>query len=139
MIGPIVVLAGWTMLVLLGNLIVRVRAVRKRSISIKYFRSFNAPSAKGDIPDEVVILKNHLTNLFEVPILFYVITLLSLIYGPPSQTQITCAWLFVAARLVHTGVHLTYNNIMHRLIAFVVSNLFLIALWMVTILTIPTT
>jgi hypothetical protein len=35
----------------------------------------------------------------------------------------------VAARFVHSAIHLTYNNIMHRLAAFTASNFVLIVLW----------
>ena len=34
-----------------------------------------------------------------------------------------------ALRFAHTAVHLTYNNVLHRLIVFATSNLVLIAIW----------
>jgi hypothetical protein len=39
------------------------------------------------------------------------------------------AWLYVALRVAHSLIHLTYNNVMHRLIAFAVSNPVLAGLW----------
>ena len=42
---------------------------------------------------------------------------------------LTLAWLYVAGRVAHSVVHLTYNNVLHRLTAFGASNLALLALW----------
>jgi len=40
------------------------------------------------------------------------------------------AWLYVALRVVHSVIHLTYNRVMHRLIPFAISNVVLIAYWL---------
>jgi len=42
---------------------------------------------------------------------------------------LTLAWLYVASRIAHSLVHLTYNNVIHRLAAFSASNLVLLLLW----------
>jgi len=39
------------------------------------------------------------------------------------------AWFFVAARVVHSAIHLSYNNVYHRLSAYAASNVLLVALW----------
>ncbi len=39
------------------------------------------------------------------------------------------AWAYVALRLVHSAVHLTYNRLFHRLLSFAASNFALMALW----------
>ncbi|MBA3810530.1 MAG: hypothetical protein H0X27_02580, partial [Caulobacteraceae bacterium] len=39
------------------------------------------------------------------------------------------AWAYVALRAVHSAVHLTYNNVIHRLSAFALSSVVLGALW----------
>ena len=39
------------------------------------------------------------------------------------------AWAYVALRVVHSLIHLSYNHVYHRLAAFVVSNGVLAALW----------
>jgi hypothetical protein len=35
----------------------------------------------------------------------------------------------VTARLIHTGIHLSYNNVMHRLIVFGLGNLSVLGMW----------
>ena len=42
---------------------------------------------------------------------------------------LTLAWLYVATRIAHSAVHLTYNNVIHRLRAFGASIFLLAALW----------
>jgi len=39
--------------------------------------------------------------------------------------------LYVALRVVHTLIHLLYNNVLHRLIAFAASNFVLVGIWAV--------
>ena len=39
------------------------------------------------------------------------------------------AWLYVAVRLVHSMIHLTYNRVYHRLTAFLTSQFILVAIW----------
>jgi hypothetical protein len=34
-------------------------------------------------------------------------------------------------RIVHTAIHLSYNNVPHRLIPFAASNVVLIAMWVI--------
>ena len=46
-----------------------------------------------------------------------------------DSVPVKLAWLFVVARLIHTGIHLSYNNVMHRLIVFGVGNLSVLGMW----------
>jgi hypothetical protein len=43
---------------------------------------------------------------------------------------LTIAWVYVGLRAVHSFIHLTYNNVRHRLIPFAVSNFVLATFWM---------
>ena len=64
-----------------------------------------------------------MANLFEVPSLFYTAGVLYIALEMSDSVPVTLAWLFVIARLIHTGIHLSYNNVMHRLVVFGVGNL----------------
>ena len=39
------------------------------------------------------------------------------------------AWTYVGLRAVHSVIHVTYNNVMHRLSAFALSNIVLGLFW----------
>jgi len=68
-------------------------------------------------------------NLLELPMLFYVVGILLYVSGGASYLAIFLAWLYVALRIVHSLIHLTYNHVLHRLAAFTLSNVALVMLW----------
>jgi len=72
---------------------------------------------------------NNLKNLFEMPVLFYVAVLLSLVLLIQDRSLVLLAWGFVVARIAHSAIHCTYNNVTHRFIAYLVSCLFLLFIW----------
>ena len=39
------------------------------------------------------------------------------------------AWTYVALRVAHSLIHLTTNNVMHRLTLFGISNVVLVTMW----------
>lgn len=72
---------------------------------------------------------NNLKNLFELPVLFYVAVLLSLLLLIQDELLVRLAWGFVLLRVVHSAVHCSYNNVTHRFIAYAISCLFLLFIW----------
>ncbi len=72
---------------------------------------------------------DNLKNLFELPVLFYVAVLLSLVLMIQDQLLVQLAWGYVALRYVHSLVHCTYNRVMHRFIAYAASCLVLMFMW----------
>jgi hypothetical protein len=40
------------------------------------------------------------------------------------------AWAYVRLRALHSAIHLTYNNVVHRLTAFALSNVVLAVFWL---------
>ena len=49
--------------------------------------------------------------------------------GRADQTYLMLAWLYVLFRVLHTAVHTTYNNVLHRLTVFLTSIALLGAIW----------
>jgi hypothetical protein len=81
------------------------------------------------VPGEVSIPNRSMMNLLELPMLFYVAGLMFYVTGRVDQTVLMIAWAYVAVRAVHTVIHLTYNNVFHRLAAFATSNVVLGVFW----------
>jgi hypothetical protein len=73
-------------------------------------------------------------NLLEPPVLFYVVCLPILDTGGASTLMLTMAWAFVALRVVHSAIHLTYNKVMRRMGVFGLSDLALIVLWVLAVI-----
>lgn len=65
-------------------------------------------------------------NLFEMPVVFYTLTLLIIVFKFNSNFLVILAWLYVLSRYVHSYIHCTYNKVMHRFYAFAFNNLILI-------------
>ncbi|WP_372786124.1 MAPEG family protein [Phenylobacterium sp.] len=83
----------------------------------------------GNVPGHVSIPNRNYMNLLELPMLFYAGSLMFFVAGKVDGIVLATAWLYVALRVVHTLIHLTYNRVMHRLLPFALSNLVLIAYW----------
>jgi hypothetical protein len=68
-------------------------------------------------------------NLFELPVLFYVAVLMAAVSGIATDLFLALAWTFVVLRIVHSVIHCTYNRVMHRFTAYLLSSLVLWAIW----------
>lgn len=68
-------------------------------------------------------------NLHEVPVLFYALASIALATGYVPPWLVTCAWIFVALRIVHSLIQCTYNKVFHRLAVFLTSFALLIGMW----------
>lgn len=72
---------------------------------------------------------NNFRNLFEMPVLFYLAVVLSLVLFLQDPLMVALAWTFVALRAVHSLIHCTYNRVMHRFVAYAASSLVLLLIW----------
>lgn len=68
-------------------------------------------------------------NQFEIPVLFFAVVALALITRRTDTLFVVLEWLFVLARVVHAGVHVTRNVIPWRSTAFAVSAATVAVLW----------
>jgi hypothetical protein len=104
---------------------VRIGEMRTRKIN---------PQKLATVRDAVKYLQDtgaadNFRNLFEVPVLFYALVPVLLITGLASTTQLVLAWIYVVLRAAHSFIHVTYNRVMHRFIAYSLSTLILFAMW----------
>ena len=74
---------------------------------------------------------DNLINLFELPVLFYVLIMLLVITGVDSAGFVAAAWAYVALRALHSLIHCTYNRVLHRFAAYAASSIVLWGMWIV--------
>jgi hypothetical protein len=67
--------------------------------------------------------------MFEVPVLFYVVCTLYVSLQVESSLAIALAWAFVGLRYLHAFIHLSYNHVLHRMLAFWFALLAVLGLW----------
>ena len=122
---PVVALATLTFAVLLLIPVRRFRAGAAGQVSYDDFRY--GESAR--VPPEVALPNRNMMNLLELPVLFYVACLTCYVTNRVNATALALAWTYVGLRLAHSAIHLTYNRVRHRLVAFAASNVVLVMLW----------
>ncbi len=122
---PMVAMATLTFAVLLLIPVRRFRAGIAGQIRYDDFKY--GESAR--VPPDVSIPNRNLMNLLELPLLFYVAGLTYLVIGRVDEFALALAWLYVGLRIAHSAIHVTYNRVRHRLIAFALSNVVLVMFW----------
>ena len=103
----------------------RFRAVFARQVTPDDFKLGESVR----VPPNVAVTNRNFMNLLELPMLFYVAGLMYYVAGRVDQTALVLAWSYVGLRAVHSAIHLTYNNVIHRLSAYALSNAVLMAFW----------
>lgn len=82
-------------------------------------------------PPQVAQIGNAYQNQFEVPVLFYVLTILAWMTRHADLLFVVMAWIFVALRLIHAYIHITDNDVSRRGPVFGVGTLVLMAMWVI--------
>jgi len=72
-------------------------------------------------------------NQFELPVLFYVLTILVIITHHADRLFVLLAWIFVLMRVLQAVVHVTNNNVRLRGAYYGVGALILFILWIIYI------
>ncbi len=81
-------------------------------------------------PPAVSTPSDNLKNLFELPVLFYALTLYLFVTNQVDAAYVYAAWIFAAFRALHSAVHCTFNAVMLRFYLYLISAL---ALWFMAI------
>lgn len=80
-------------------------------------------------PLKARLLSNNFDNQFQLPVLFYVAALLSLLMGGTGWVEVILASLFVALRYGHAWVHVTTNRVFRRFSVYFAGLVVLGLLW----------
>ena len=73
------------------------------------------------------------SNQFELPVLFYVLTILAIVTRHADIVYLVLAWIFVVFRILQAFVHVTGNNVRYRGAFYGVGALVLLVMWIVFI------
>ena len=125
MILPMFAMLMLTLAIAILAVIVRIKSVTSSVVKISYYRVMQGQ----DVPDMVTRSTRCFNNQFEVPILFYIVSTLFVALNIASILAIILAWCFVLMRILQTVIHLTYNNVIHRMLCFWTGFLVVLAMW----------
>jgi hypothetical protein len=104
------------LIALVGVLTVTMRRKGALAGEIRISR-FKVMNLEG-IDAKYVTPGNSYNNQFQMPMLFIAFVLFALQLQLVDSFFIYASWAFVALRYAHAYVHLTYNNVIHRLLCF---------------------
>lgn len=72
-------------------------------------------------------------NQFELPVLFYVLTILEIVTRHADLLFVLLAWIFVVMRVLQVWVHVTNNNVRVRGAFYGVGAIILVIMWVIYI------
>jgi len=103
----------------------RFGAVGRGEMNPGFYKTY-----RGDEePEHMRVITRNFINLFEVPVLFYVVVLMTYVTHQTNGWMIALAWAYVAARYAHSYVHLTSNDVLTRFRIYAASGVILLLLW----------
>jgi hypothetical protein len=73
-------------------------------------------------------------NQLELPVLFYVLTILAIMTRQADLLFVLLAWVFVLLRLLQAYIHVTSNHLRQRFMAFGAGALVLAIMWVIFII-----
>lgn len=123
---PVFALVSLTLVVFLIMGRARLRALAKARI---HPQRVATRRESAEVFVDVNHISDHYMNLFEMPVLFYVLALILLATGRDDGLYAFMGWLYVLVRVAHAWVHCTYNKVRHRFLAFVASAVVLWLMW----------
>ena len=124
MIYPLFAMVFLTFIVMLTAFITRIKLAKTGVVDINFFKLF-----QGEEHPRVTVTSRHYANIFEVPVLFYTACVLAIVLKLECNVLPIVAWCFVGLRAIHTFIHLSYNKVEHRVVAFMASNICLFSMW----------
>jgi hypothetical protein len=117
---PLLAMIGLTLVVWLRLYQVRLPEMKQRGIAPQKL----AGSADKSLLKDTRASDNFI-NLFEVPVLFYVLVLATMQVGLADTGFVMLAWAFVGLRFLHSLVQCSYNRVVHRFAAYSLATLVL--------------
>ncbi len=117
-----------TFTVWLALFIGRIACFKQQNTGFEQLKTPEAVAAL--LPSKVNNIGNNFKNLFELPVVFYVLCIYLVIEQKVDNIYVIAAYGFFALRFVHSLVHCTVNLVSIRFFAYTLSSL---CLWFMLI------
>ena len=121
---PLFVEVALTFVLLFWTGSARVAAVRRGDVHPR-----DVALREPSWPKQETQIANAYQNQLELPVLFYVLTILAIVTRHADLVFVVLAWVFVVLRLVHVYIHLTSNHLRRRFAAFAAGTVVLALMW----------
>ena len=124
---PILVMVFLNLFLIFRLLYMATKYTLSKEIRLSQFRMY-----EGVFPDRLRSARTQFQNMFEIPILFYLLCLLNIFFKNYNQLDIILCWCFVVFRLIHFFIRLQNQksiNVIPRYLVFIISLIFLTMGW----------
>lgn len=115
-----------TLIVWIWMYVTRVRDIRNGQLDVQ---RLDTVQSAARVLTHTTPAENF-SNLFELPVLFYCACLTLYALKLVNTDYLVLAVGFVVLRVVHSLIHCSYNRVMHRFSAYLLSSLLLWAMWL---------
>ena len=127
-LAPLFVQVLLTFAIMLGMMYHRTTALRGGQTRIE-----SIANREPNWPPQATYFGNAFSNQFELPVLFYVLTILSMMTRHADLLFVLLAWVFVTLRVLQALAHVTSNNVPARGGLYGAGALVLLIMWVVFI------
>ena len=128
LLGPLVALAGWTLLVMMWMAVVRFRGFKYHNIDIRTRDGGRGADLDGKVEPRFQWPAHNYSHLLEQPTLFYAIVLALVAMGDTEPLNLTLAWAYVVIRVAHSLWQIFVNKVPVRFALFLLGSLCLVML-----------
>jgi hypothetical protein len=125
---PVVVLAGWTMIMWIWMYATRLPAMGKSNIDVKNWVGGTGNDLDAKLPAKAQWVAHNYNHLHEQPTVFYAVALALAFMGAGNTLNAWIAWAYVGFRILHSIFQATINRVAIRFMLFLLSSLCLAAL-----------
>jgi hypothetical protein len=110
-------------------LLMAMAVARKQAFDSGAVRSRDIALREPNWPPKAMQVANSFSNQFELPVLFYVLTILSIMTRHADVIFVVLAWIFVLCRIGQAYVHVTSNVVKLRGGIYVIGAIVLMIAW----------
>jgi hypothetical protein len=125
-LAPLFVLVALTFVLMIWMGALRIAAVRRGEVRVR-----DIALRQPNWPPRAQQISNCFDNQFQLPVLFYVLTILALYQKKADLLFVVMAWIFVLLRIVHAAIHVTSNRVGYRFQVFAAGMVVLLLMWIV--------
>lgn len=115
---PLVVLAAWSMIMWLWLYASRLPAMRRAGLLDANMVGLTGRSVRDDMVARGEVSASwkadNYNHLMEQPTVFYAVVIALALMGHGDGLNLTLAWIYVAFRIVHSLVQVTFNRVVVR-------------------------
>ena len=129
---PLFMMIILTFIVMYRQFFINLRALKQKDIKLSFYKLFKSDT---ESPHYLEAARMHYRNMFEVPILFYVLVLFLYFSNSVTALDVMLAWLFVIGRIAHSLIRMfIYEEVLLRFKCFAFSVVILTLHWLLTII-----